>query len=167
MEVDINYEILKSLNGEDLIKEVSVAVKNALDTFHFASSYKMVANGDVENGINWADGYIPYDEIYRLLNELVDGYTHPLAYGRDNCSFLSGLLGRNIINLLKYGCRLPVKRRPIFQIFVTCYKCRNVHCVTTHAYAFYECLVYNFQCKLMARCPDDKTRHTAMFVSAV
>jgi hypothetical protein len=35
MEMVIDYEILKVLNGEHIFKEESVAAKNALDKIHF------------------------------------------------------------------------------------------------------------------------------------
>ena len=167
MEVVIDYESLKGLNGDDVIKEVSLAANHALQTFHFASPYKMAAHGDTENGINWADGHIPYDQLFSVLNESVAGYTHLYAYGRDKCSFLSGLLGRTVINLEEFGCPLSEYLRPKFHCFMPCHKFPNVRCATRNAYAYYEWLLYHFQTKLMVRCPDDKTRHTANFVSAV
>jgi hypothetical protein len=167
MEVVIDYECLKGINGEDVIKEVSLAIRHALNTFHFASPYKMVAHGDTEKGINWADGHIPFYQLFNVLNELVAGYTHIYAYWRDKCSDLSGLLGRTVINLEEFGCTLSEYLRPKFHRFVPCHKFANIHCATRHAYEYYEWLLYHFQTKLMVRCPDEKTRHIAMFLSAV
>jgi hypothetical protein len=59
----------------------------------------MTFHGDVENGLNWADGYIPHDQIFHVLNEAVAGYVNLYTYGAANCSFLSGLLGRTVTNL--------------------------------------------------------------------
>jgi hypothetical protein len=48
---------LKGLNDESVVKEVSLAADNVAETFHFASPYKMAANGDADNGLNWGDGH--------------------------------------------------------------------------------------------------------------
>ena len=43
----------------------------------------------------------------------------------------------------------------------------NISCATRNAHSFYKWLKYNFQTKSHVKCPKDKIRHTAMFVSAV
>jgi hypothetical protein len=52
MEVLIDYETLKGLNYEPMVKELSLAADNIAETFHFPSPYKMGPHGDADNGIN-------------------------------------------------------------------------------------------------------------------
>jgi hypothetical protein len=73
MELVINYEFLKSLSDEFVIKEVA---DNAVKTFHFTSPYTLAPNGDVKIGLNWADSFIPYDLLFRVLNEVAAGYVN-------------------------------------------------------------------------------------------
>ena len=73
MELVIDYEFLKGLHDEVVIKEVGLAADNVVQTFHFKSPYKMASHGDVVNGLNWDDGHIPYDQLFLVLNEAVAG----------------------------------------------------------------------------------------------
>jgi hypothetical protein len=72
----IDYEFLKGLNDEVVIKEVGLVADNVIQTFHFKSPYMMASHGDVENGLNWADGNIPYDQLFNVLDEAVAGYAN-------------------------------------------------------------------------------------------
>jgi hypothetical protein len=86
---------------------VGPVVDNLVQTFHFTSPYKLAPHCDLENGLNWADGYIPYIQLLHMLNEAVAGYVNLYSYGAANCSFLSGLLGRTVTYLTEVGCPLP------------------------------------------------------------
>jgi hypothetical protein len=97
---------LKGLNDEVVINEVGLVADNVVQTFKFKRPYKMAAHGDVENGLNWADGHIPYDLLFLVLNDAVAGYVNLYSYGAINCSF-SGQLGRTVNNLKEFGCPLP------------------------------------------------------------
>ena len=167
MEVVIDYETLKGLNDEPVVKELSLAADNVTETFHFASPYKMAPHGDADNGINWADGHIPYEQLFSVLSAAVAGYAHLYAYGTSKCAFLTGLLGRTVINLQEFGCPPPTNFRPKLNCSMSCHKFPNVRCATKHARSFYDWLLYHFQTKQMVRCPEDMTRHTDKFVSAV
>jgi hypothetical protein len=79
-ELVIDYEFLKGLNDEIVVKEVGLAGDNVLQTFHFKSLYKMASHGDVVNGLNWADGHIPYDQLFYVLNEEAAGYVNLYIY---------------------------------------------------------------------------------------
>jgi hypothetical protein len=127
----------------------------------------MASHGDVENGLNWADGHIPKDLLFHVLKEAVAGYVILYSYGAANCSFLKGLLGRTVINLTELSCPLPENFRQGFHCLMPCHKFPNVRYATRHAHAFYQWLIYQVQTKLTVRYPDDKSRHTSVFVSAV
>ena len=167
MELVIDYEFLKGINDEVVIKEVGLVADNVVQTFHFKSPYKMASHGDVVNGLNWDDGHIPYGQLFHVLNEAVAGYVNLYSYGAAKCTFLSDLLGRTVTNLTEFGCPLPEDFRPGFHCLMPCHKFPNIRCATRHAHAFYEWLIYHFKTKLMVKCPKDNSRHTAVFVSAV
>jgi hypothetical protein len=59
MELVIDYEFLKGLNDEVVIKEVGLVADEVVQTFHFKCPYMMASHGDVENGLNWADVNVP------------------------------------------------------------------------------------------------------------
>jgi hypothetical protein len=51
----IDYEVLRGRQNDEVVKEVSVAGENVIETFHFKSPYPMTAHGSDENGLSWAD----------------------------------------------------------------------------------------------------------------
>ena len=48
----IDYEVLRGRQNE-VVKEVSVAAENVIETFHFKSAYFMTAHGCDKNGLPW------------------------------------------------------------------------------------------------------------------
>ena len=100
----IDYEFLRGRQNETVVKELSVASANAVETFRFKSPYKMTDHGSSENDLNWADGHIEYKEFHTVLTEAVAGFAHLYAYGVSKCTFLGGLTGRPIHNLEDLEC---------------------------------------------------------------
>jgi len=64
----------------------------------------MADHGSTENGINWIDGYIEKREFHTVLNEAVSGFAHLYAYGGSKRTFLAGLTGRPIHNVVDINC---------------------------------------------------------------
>ena len=56
-----------------------------IDTFLFKAPYPMHEHGSEENGLNWDDGHIPYDQIHTVLNEIAVPFDHLYAYGAKKC----------------------------------------------------------------------------------
>jgi len=56
MEVVIDFEFLRGCQIQIVVKLISVAVKNKIDSFRFKSPYSMTSHGSDENGHNWDDG---------------------------------------------------------------------------------------------------------------
>ena len=46
-----------------VVKELSVAGRNVLESFQFQSPYAMRPHGNIENGLNWDDGH-PLHSIF-------------------------------------------------------------------------------------------------------
>jgi len=63
----------------------------------------MNLHGSQENGLNWDDGIVPYNQLETALNEIVARYAHLYSYGATKCQFLSDLLVRPVLNLEDIG----------------------------------------------------------------
>ena len=70
MEATIEIEFLQEIN-ELVIKEVAVVSDGIVQTFLFRAPYHMEPHGSEENGLNWDDGHIPYDQLVPVLSEAV------------------------------------------------------------------------------------------------
>jgi len=80
MECVRDYEVLRGEQNE-IIKEVSVAAENVIETFHFKSPYHMTDHGSHVNGLSWSDGQLEYGKLKDTIMEAVSGYAHLYAYG--------------------------------------------------------------------------------------
>ena len=167
MEAVVDYEVLHGRENEVVVKEVGISAKGVIHTLHFKSPYPMHPHGSQTNGINWDDGQLNYSQLVTALSEAVAGYPHVYAYGFTKCQFLSGLLGRTILNLEDFRCPTPDALVPGKSCVLPCHKFPSFSCATRNATSYYEWLMYHFQKKSYVTCPIDKSRHTAMFVSAV
>jgi len=98
-EAVIDYEFLRGLQNETIVKELCVASAIASETFRFKPPYKMADHGSTENGIYWIDGHIEHRELHIVLNEAVAGFAHFYDNGVTKCTFLAGMTGRPIHNL--------------------------------------------------------------------
>jgi hypothetical protein len=167
MEVVIDYEVLKGMGNDPIVKELSLAAKNVFQTFHFQSPYAMHPHGDAENGLNWDEGHINYNQFLAVLTEAVAGYSHLYSYGASKCQVLSDQIGRQFLNLEDFGCPSPSTFEPGLYCGMSCHKFPDIRCAARNAHALYNWLMYHLQKKAYVRCPEDKTRHTAKFVSPV
>jgi hypothetical protein len=75
--------------NEIVIKKLSIAGRNVLETFQVQNPYAMGPNGDTENDLTWGDGHIPYNQLSSVLNVAVAGFAQPYAYGDSNCTLIS------------------------------------------------------------------------------
>ena len=76
MEVVVHYEYLTGTHRETVLKELSIAVENVLETFHFEIPYAMTPHGDIENGLNFDDKIITYHQLSTFLSEALAGFGH-------------------------------------------------------------------------------------------
>ena len=167
MEAVVEFEQLCGTQYETVVKELSVAGRNVLETFQFQSPYAMRPRGNSENGLNWDDGHIPYTQLSSVKNEAVAGFAHLYAYGDSKCTFISQLLGRPVHNLEYFNCPSPRYFRPKFSCTKPCHRNPSFRCATRHAHSLYERLMCHLQKMPYVTCPYVKTRHAARFVSAV
>jgi len=103
----IDYEVLRDRQNEEVVKEVSVAAKNVVETFHFKPPYTMTAHGSDKNGLSWSDGQLDYERLRETINEAVSGYAHLCAYGLVKTRFLTELLSQSVRNLEDFKCPQP------------------------------------------------------------
>jgi len=89
MEVVIDFEFLRGRQSEIVVKELSVAAKNMIDSFRFKSPYSMTLHGSDENGLNWEYVHIAYHDLYMIVSEAVAWFAHLYCYGVTKCKFLT------------------------------------------------------------------------------
>jgi len=168
MECVIDFESLKGAYGEDIVKEISLAGEDVIQTFHFKSPYQMAPHGSKVNGLSWDDGHLEYDRLYTTLKEAVSGYAHLYAYGDEKTKILTEMLGRAVQNLESLGCPSPYGLKSDFSCSLPCHKnYLNIHCATRSAYNLYRWLMYHLLSRRYINCPPDSTRHTAEFNSGI
>jgi hypothetical protein len=127
----IDYESLRGAQNEEIVKEISVAGKNVLETFHFKSPYIMKAHSSEENGIAWADGQLEYDKLRQTIREAVSGYAHLYAYGIAKTRFLTELVAQPVLNLEDFNCPQPQGLKSQFSCSTPCHKNYVLHrCAT-------------------------------------
>jgi len=76
MGVVIDFVFLRGRQFEIVVKELSVATKNVADSFRFKSPNSMTSHKLKENGHNWVDGHVSYNDLYMIVSEAVDGFAH-------------------------------------------------------------------------------------------
>jgi hypothetical protein len=167
MEVVIDYEFLSGAHGEEVIKEVSVASENNLETFRFLPPYAMNAHSSEGSGISWDDGIIAYSLIFQTLAEATTNFAHLYAKGTAKCPFLSNLLGRSVQNLDLFGCPPRKSFRMTTGCSLPCHKFPDKSCAGRNALNLYGWLKHHIQDKEYVKCPKDYSRHTDIFNSGI
>ena len=79
-------------------------------------------HGSTENGINWDDGEIDYNQLETTVKRAVAGHAHLYSYGVSKCRYLSELLSRPILNLEDFGCSPPRELKPGYNCVLPCHK---------------------------------------------
>jgi hypothetical protein len=167
MEVVIDYEYLSGAHGEELIKEVSVASENVIETFRFLPPYSMSAHSSEDSGISWDDGIIAYSALFQTLTEATTNFAHRYAKGTAKCTLLSNLLGRSVENLDSFGCPSRKSFRMNTGCSLPCHKFPDKSSAARNALNLYGWLKHHIQDKEYVKCPKDNSRHTAIFNSGI
>ena len=143
MEAIVDFEQLRGTHNETVVKELSIAGRNVLETFQFLSPYAIRPHGHGENGLNLDDGHIPYNKLSAVLNEAVAGFAHLYAYGDSKCTLISQLLGRPVHNLEDFNFPSPRYFRHKINCTKPCHRNPSFRCATRHAHSLYEWLMYH------------------------
>jgi len=168
MECVIDFEVLHGEQNEEIVKEVSVAAENVIETFHFKSPYPMSAHGSDENGLSWADGQLEYAKPSDTIREAVSAYAHLYAYVTAKTRFLSNLLGHPVRNLEDFNCSPSHGLKAQFSCRMPCHKnYLNYRCATRNAHTLIKWLMHHLQSRNYINCPPEFTRHTASFNSGL
>ena len=167
MEAVVDFEQLCGIQNDTTVKELSIADHNVLENFCFQRPYAMRPHGNCEKCLNWDHGHIPYTQFSSVLNEAVAGFAQLYSYGDSKCTLISQLLGRPVHNLEDLNCPSPCYFRPKYSRTKPCHRNPSFRCATRHAHSLYEWLMYHLQKISYITSPDDKTLHTARFISAL
>jgi hypothetical protein len=92
MEVVIDFETLPCANNEPIIKQLAIAAKYVVHTYHFQAPYYMHPHGSDKNGLNWGDGSVEYNKLETVLSESVAKFAHLYTFGASKCKFISDLI---------------------------------------------------------------------------
>jgi hypothetical protein len=114
MEAVVDFEQLCGTQNETFVNELSIAGRKVLETFQIQSPYAMRPHDGSENGLDWDDGHIPYNQLSSVLHEAVAVFAHLYAYGDYKCTLISQLLGHPVHNLEDSNCPSPRYFRPKF-----------------------------------------------------
>jgi len=76
MEATIDMEFLYGIGPEAIVKELALASDVVKQTFLFKPPYPIHAHGSEENGLNWDDGHIPYDQLNRFIKGISAPFDH-------------------------------------------------------------------------------------------
>jgi len=168
MECVIDFEVLQGEQNEEIVKEVSVAAENVIETFNLKSPYPMSAHDFDENELSWTDGQLDYAKLPETIREAVSGYAHLYAYGTAKTRFLSNLLGQPVRNPEDFNCPPPHGLKAQFSCSMPCHKnYLNYRCATRNAHTLFKWLMHHLQSRNYIACPPDFTRHTASFNSGL
>ena len=167
VEVVIDYEYLSVAEGEEVIKELSVASENVHETFRFLPPYVMDPHSSDQNSICWDDGSTAYSSLFQTLAEATANFAHLYAKGTAKCKFVSNVLGRSVQNLDTFGCPECKSFRMTPGCSLPCYKIPDKSCAARNTLNFYGWLKHHIQDKEYVKCPKDNSRHTAIFNSGV
>jgi len=141
-EAVIDFEFLRGLQNQTIIKDLCVANAAASETLRFKSPYRMVKRGSSEDVQNWADVHIAYKELHTVFPEAVAGSAHLYAYGVSKCTFLAGLTGQPMHNLEDRECPPPVSFNHKRWCKLQCDKFPKFACATKTAHSLYVWLMY-------------------------
>ena len=134
MEATIDLEFLQGIN-EQVIKELAVVSDGVEQSFLFRPLYHMEPHGSKENGLNWANGFIPYDQVQTVLSEAVVPYDHLYARGVIKCELLRYILNRPIHNYEDVQCPGPMDLESDKHCSLNCHAYPHMRCAAQNAYA--------------------------------
>ena len=127
----------------------------------------MEPHGSKRNGLNWADVFIPYDQVKQVLREAVAPYDHLYARGYDKCLFLLDILERTLHDLEDLEFPDPMEFKSDVHCQLPCHSFPNMRCAERNASAQHGWLVYHLTHKTFFKCPTNHGRHTVQFASGV
>jgi len=164
----IDYEALRGRQNEEVVKEVSVAAENVIETFHFKPPYTMTAQGSDKNVLSWAGGHLDCEKLCATMSKTVSGYAHLYAYGLARTRFLTELLAQPVRNLEDFKCPAPHGLKSKYSCSMPCHKnYRNYSCATRTAQILFKWLKHHLHSLAYISCPPEFTRHTASFNSGL
>jgi hypothetical protein len=130
MDVVIEYESLPCANNEPVVKELAIAAKDVVHTYHFHAPYVIQPHGSDGNGLNLGDGSVDYDNLETVLSESVANYAPLFAFGVPKCKFISDLIKRRTLNLEDFRCPTPNNYVPENRCWHPCHKLLNKRCAS-------------------------------------
>ena len=153
-------------NNEQVIKDAAIVPGGLVQTYLFRPPYHMEPHGSKENGLNWADGNIHYDQLLTILREAAAPYDQIYARVYDKCLLLYDILRRPIHDY-ELQCPDPMELKSDVHCVLPCHAFPNMRCAARNASAMHNCPGYHITHKSYMKCPINHGRHTEQFASGV
>jgi hypothetical protein len=100
-------------------------------------------NSAITHSCNWDDGDILYSELQTVLHREVSSAVAIYSFGYQKTNFISGLLGRTVIDITELGFPDPADiSGPNISCTLTCHNRSRYACALRAAYSFAQWLNY-------------------------
>jgi hypothetical protein len=151
--VVIDFSFLEGRDNEIVVKELAVANsrRNRVSSYVFKKPYcwdelrifNAGLNSFITHSINWSDGDILYSELQTVLHREVSSAVAICCFGYQKTNFISGVIGRTVIDITELGCPEPAYiSAPNISCAFACHNRSRYVCALRDAYLFAQWLNY-------------------------
>ena len=98
------------LTEKNIIKELGLFIDGSVQGFSFCPPKTFKPNKQTTrntrhlHGIAWSSGKLDYEKLFAVFYDIKVINAEVFAKGLEKCRLLTNLLGRNVENLVDYGC---------------------------------------------------------------
>jgi hypothetical protein len=168
--VVIDFTFLEGRDNEIVVKELAVAHSrsNRVSSYVFKKPYCWdelpMFNARLKSAIthscNWNDCDVLYSELKTVLHRGVSSAVAIYCFGYQKTNFISGIIGRTVIDITELGCPDPADiSAPNISCTLTCHNRSRYVCALRAAYSFVQWLNYNAVSLEYAKCPPQPGFH--------
>jgi hypothetical protein len=168
--VVIDFTFLEGRDNEIVVKELAIAHSrsNRVSSYVFKKPYcwselpnfTAKLNSAITHTCNWDDGYILYSDLQTVLHREVSSAVAIYCFGYQKTNFISGLIGRTVIDITELGCPDP---SDISGPSISCtFACHNKHryvCALRAAHSFAQWLDHYGTSLQHVKCPPQPEFH--------
>jgi hypothetical protein len=117
-------------------------------------------NSAITHICNWNDGDILYSELQTVLHREVSSAVANYCFGYQKTNFISGLIGRKVIDIIELGCPDPADiSAPNINCTLTCHNRSRYACALRAAHSFAQWLNYYAASLKYVKCPPQPGFH--------
>jgi hypothetical protein len=162
--VVIDFTFLEGTDNEIVVKTLAIAHSrsNRVSPYVFKKPYcwnelpmfTAKLNSAITHTINWNDVDVQYSELQTVLHREVSSAVGIHCFGYQKTNFISGLIGRTVIDIIELGCPDPSDMSaPNISCKFACHNRSRKVCALRAAYSFAQCLNYYAASLQYVKCP--------------